>query len=123
MSSSRGGARDGRGRARVAQVHDERVELAERRAAQARRWSRSASCGSPTWPGLGLHHHRGHVVADDVVQLARHRLVRCSSQAAWPRSSSASLLELAARIRDRSRRPAPPPRKVARNGATVAVEA
>ena len=30
---------------------------------------RSAACGSPICPGLGLNHHRGDVVAHDVVQL------------------------------------------------------
>ena len=62
---------------------------------------RSARSGSLIWPGLGLHHHRGDVVPDHVVQLAGD-VVRCSSQAAWPRSSSVSGASSMVRSRDRS---------------------
>ena len=95
-------------------MHDQRVELAERLAAEvadvAQRRLRVAHL-----PGLGLHHHRGHVVADHVVQLAGQagallepggppaQLVGLVRQSLWVRS------------RDRSSSPRLPPKTTPRN--------
>ena len=114
MSSSRGGAVTVERGARVAQVHDERVELGERRTTElADGPERRLRVGDLA--RLGLHHHRGDVVADHVVQLAGDRGALLE-----PGGLAAQLLGLPDEPRvdhERSRRPAPPPMNVARNGA------
>ena len=102
MSSSRGGAltvrgAPGRAGGRPASRAPERraAELAD----GAQRLLRIAELA-----GLGLHHHRGHVVADHVMQLARDR-----GALLQPGGLPAQLLRLAStlvRVRERSRRAA-----------------
>ena len=99
---------------RVAQVHHERVELAEGRPPEvadvAQRRLRVAHL-----PGLGLHHHRGDVVADHVVQLAGQ-----AGALLEPGGLAAQLLRLARAARAcaaaaRSRSPSPPPKATPMN--------
>ena len=72
MSCSRGGADTRDRRVGVAQVDDQGVELAQRRTAEVGDGAQRAVAVAHL-AGLGLHDHRGHVVADDVVQLAGQR--------------------------------------------------
>ena len=93
MSGRRGGARHGDRRVRVAQVHDQRVQLTQRRTARGRRSSAAPARGSPTWPAS----------ACTTIAVTWWPTTSCSSRASVgallepgvpaPRSSSASSRE------------------------------
>ena len=117
MSSSRGGALTVSGA-----PGSRRCTTSESSSASAVRPSspmvRSASCGSATWPASACT-----TIAvtwwPTTSCSSRATTVRCSSQAACPRSSSASPTSSVVRTRERSSSPAAPPRAVARNGAKL----